>query len=120
TRHQAPTHIETHPRSLHDALPIEDVTKYPVTSGQITGEIGGDQCNLRNPEVYAGYAGEESSPSGILFRNNGLYFEIQIDPESPIGKTDKAGVKNILMESAITTIMDFEDSVAAVDATDKT
>ena len=110
---------------LDRVIPLEsgshkDVTKYSVTSGQITGEIDGEQVNLRNPEVYAGYAGEESSPSGILVRNNGLYFEIQIDPESPIGKTDKAGVKDILMESAITTIMDFEDSVAAVDATDKT
>ena len=110
---------------LDRVIPLEsgshkDVTTYSVTSGQITGEINGEQVNLRNPAVYAGYAGEESNPSGILVRNNGLYFEIQIDPESPIGKTDKAGVKDILMESAITTIMDFEDSVAAVDATDKT
>ena len=110
---------------LDRVIPLEsgshkDVTKYSVTSGQITGEIDGEQVNLRNPEVYAGYAGEESNPSGILVRNNGLYFEIQIDPESPIGKTDKAGVKDLNLESAVTTIIDFEDSVAAVDAEDKT
>ncbi|PZP02074.1 MAG: malate synthase G [Corynebacterium urealyticum] len=110
---------------LDRVIPLEsgshkDVTKYAVESGQLTATIDGNDVHLRNPEVYAGYAGEESNPSGILVRNNGLYFEIQIDPESPIGKTDKAGVKDILMESAITTIMDFEDSVAAVDATDKT
>ena len=110
---------------LDRVIPLEsgshkDVTKYSVTSGQITGEIDGEQVNLRNPEVYAGYVGEESNPSGILVRNNGLYFEIQIDPESPIGKTDKAGVKDLNLESAVTTIIDFEDSVAAVDAEDKT
>ena len=110
---------------LDRVIPLEsgshkDVTKYSVAAGQITGEIDGEQVNLRNPEVYAGYAGEESNPSGILVRNNGLYFEIQIDPESPIGKTDKAGVKDLNLESAVTTIIDFEDSVAAVDAEDKT
>ena len=75
---------------------------------------------MREPDVYAGYAGEEANPTSILLRNNGLYIDIQIDPESPVGSTDKAGVKDIILESAVSTIMDFEDSVAAVDATDKT
>ena len=110
---------------LDRVVPLEsgshkDVTKYAVESGQFTATIDGNDVHLRNPEVYAGYAGEESNPSGILVRNNGLYFEIQIDPESPIGKTDKAGVKDLNLESAVTTIIDFEDSVAAVDAEDKT
>ena len=110
---------------LDRVIPLEtgshkDVTAYAVASGQITGEIDGEKINLRSPEVYAGYKGNQDNPEGILVRNNGLYFEIQIDPESPIGKIDKAGVKDILMESAVSSIMDFEDSVAAVDATDKT
>ncbi|NED68564.1 malate synthase G, partial [Streptomyces sp. SID10244] len=57
--------------------------------------------------------------TSILLRNNGLYLDIEIDPSSPIGSTDPAGVKDVVVESAITTIMDFEDSVAAVDADDK-
>lgn len=110
---------------LDRAVPLEsgshkDVTKYSVASGQFTAEIDGQEVRLREPDVYAGYAGEEANPTSILLRNNGLYIDIQIDPESPVGSTDKAGVKDIILESAVSTIMDFEDSVAAVDATDKT
>lgn len=110
---------------LDRAVPLESgshkvVTKYSVASGQFTAEIDGQEVRLREPDVYAGYAGEEANPTSILLRNNGLYIDIQIDPESPVGSTDKAGVKDIILESAVSTIMDFEDSVAAVDATDKT
>src|SRR5690606_12503853 len=63
--------------------------------------------------------GQASETQGVLLKNNGLHFEIQIDPTSPIGQTDAAGVKDVLMEAAITTIMDCEDSIAAVDADDK-
>ena len=110
---------------LDRAVPLEsgshkDVTKYSVATGQFTVEIDGQEVHLREPDVYAGYAGDEANPSSILLRNNGLYIDIQIDPESPVGSTDKAGVKDIVLESAVSTIMDFEDSVAAVDAADKT
>lgn len=116
--------IEWARQFLDRVIPLEtgshkDVTRYCVESGQITGEIEGRAVPLRNPAVYAGVRGDEASPEGILVRNNGLYLEIQIDPESRVGGADKAGVKDILMESAITTIIDFEDSVAAVDAADK-
>ncbi|MGJ4149488.1 malate synthase G [Corynebacterium macclintockiae] len=110
---------------LDRVVPLEsgshkDVTKYAVESGQFTATIDGNDVHLRNPEVYAGFGGDKANPTDILLYNNGLYIDIQIDPESPIGKTDKAGVKDLNLESAISTIMDFEDSVAAVDATDKT
>lgn len=110
---------------LDKALPLEsgshrDVTRYSVESGQFTATVDGTEVPLREPQVYAGYRGDVADPEGILLRHNGLYLEIQIDPEHPVGKDDKAHVKDILMESAVSTIMDFEDSVAAVDATDKT
>ena len=98
----------------------KDVTKYSIESGNLTAQIDGQSVQLRSPEVYAGFRGDKSQPDAILIINNGLYFEIQIDPNSQIGKQDKAGVKDILMESALTTIIDFEDSTAAVDAEDKT
>ncbi|MGJ4138421.1 malate synthase G [Corynebacterium evansiae] len=110
---------------LDRVVPLEsgshkDVTKYAVESGQLTATIDGNDVHLREPEVYAGFGGDKANPSDILLYNNGLYIDIQIDPESPIGKTDKAGVKDLNLESAVTTIIDFEDSVAAVDAEDKT
>ncbi|TYR19854.1 malate synthase G [Corynebacterium urealyticum] len=110
---------------LDRVVPLEsgshkDVTKYAVESGQLTATIVGNDVHLRNPEVYAGFGGDKANPTDILLYNNGLYIDIQIDPESPIGKTDKAGVKDLNLESAVTTIIDFEDSVAAVDAEDKT
>ncbi|WP_051891047.1 malate synthase G, partial [Corynebacterium jeikeium] len=110
---------------LDRVVPLEsgshkDVTKYAVESGQLTATIDGNDVHLREPEVYAGFGGDKANPTDILLYNNGLYIDIQIDPESPIGKTDKAGVKDLNLESAVTTIIDFEDSVAAVDAEDKT
>ncbi|MDK7134814.1 malate synthase G, partial [Corynebacterium sp. UMB4614] len=110
---------------LDRVVPLEsgshkDVTKYSVAAGQLTATIVGNDVHLRNPEVYAGFGGDKANPTDILLYNNGLYIDIQIDPESPIGKTDKAGVKDLNLESAVTTIIDFEDSVAAVDAEDKT
>ncbi len=110
---------------LDRAVPLEsgshrDVSAYSLEGDQLTAEINAESVRLRAPEAYVGYQGEQSNPSAILLRNNGLHIEIQIDPESPVGKTDKAGVKDVFLEAAVSTIMDFEDSVAAVDATDKT
>ena len=80
----------------------------------------GSPPSLAGPEKFVGYSGELGSPSwSVLLVNHGLHIEILIDPESPVGKTDAAGIKDVVLESAITTIMDFEDSVAAVDADDK-
>ena len=76
--------------------------------------------NLSQPEKYLGYMKNKENAFGLLFKNNNLHFEIQVDKEHPIGRTDAAGIKDILIESAITTIQDCEDSVAAVDGPDKT
>jgi malate synthase len=76
--------------------------------------------DLAQPEKYLGYMKNEGNGFGLLFKNNNLHFEIQISKEHPIGQTDTAGIKDILIESAITTIQDCEDSVAAVDGPDKT
>ncbi len=81
--------------------------------------IGGSVVALRDSNQFVGYRGTTDAPSAILLRNNGLHFEIQIDRNGMIGKEDAAGVNDILMEAALTTIMDCEDSVAAVDDVDK-
>jgi malate synthase len=89
-------------------------------AGQLLIKLGDDQTGLTTPEQFVGYTGELGSPQwSVLLRNNGLHVEILIDPDSPVGSTDKAGIKDVVLESAITTIQDFEDSVAAVDAEDK-
>ncbi|UYF91819.1 malate synthase G [Rhodococcus aetherivorans] len=97
-----------------------DSTRYFVDGKELKVELGdGTVTTLAQSEKFVGYLGEKDAPTSVLLRNHGLHVEIQIDPESPIGKTDAAGVKDVVLESAITTIMDFEDSVAAVDADDK-
>ncbi|WP_444886340.1 malate synthase G [Microbulbifer sp. JMSA008] len=82
-------------------------------------QANGDIATLKDGTQFAGYRGDSEEPSSILLKQHGLHFEIQVDRESPIGKTDDAGIKDVHMESALTTIMDCEDSVAAVDAEDK-
>ncbi|MCT7370659.1 malate synthase G [Mycolicibacterium llatzerense] len=88
---------------------------------QLIVEFGdGLSSGLASPEEFVGYTGKLGDPAwSVLLVHHGLHIEILVDPESPIGSTDKAGIKDVVLESAITTIMDFEDSVAAVDADDK-
>jgi malate synthase len=97
-----------------------DVTGLSIADGQLQIAVGAESTELASPEKFAGYSGELGSPNwSVLLVNHGLHIEILIDPQAPIGKTDPAGIKDVVLESAITTIMDFEDSVAAVDADDK-
>src|SRR5690606_33374745 len=79
-----------------------------------------EKTGLKEEDKFVSYKGSEEEPSAVLLKNNRLHIEIQIDRNHPVGKSDKAGIKDIILEAAITTIMDCEDSVAAVDAEDKT
>ena len=98
-----------------------DASAYRIEQGQLRVTLeDGSVSGLAEPAKFAGYQGEPLSPKAVLLKNNGLHFEIQIDPTSPIGQTDAAGVKDVLVEAALSTILDCEDSVAAVDAEDKT
>ncbi len=93
---------------------------YTVVAGKLQVVLDdGRISSLADPNQFRGYTGEPDSPTGVLLRHNGLHIEIQIDPGSPIGSTDPAGVKDLVLEAALTTIQDCEDSVAAVDAQDK-
>ncbi|QDZ85657.1 malate synthase G [Priestia megaterium] len=97
-----------------------EVVQYSLENGKLVAQLNdGSLTELQEEEKFVGYQGEEESPDALLFKNNGLHFEVQIDRTDSIGKTDDSGVKDILMEAALTTIMDCEDSVAAVDAEDK-
>ena len=96
-----------------------DATAYRIADGQLQIALGDDSTMLADGDQLRGYLGDAASPTGVLLRHNGLHVEIQIDATSPIGSTDRAGVKDLLLESAISTIQDCEDSVAAVDAEDK-
>ncbi|WKD58353.1 Malate synthase G [Corynebacterium capitovis DSM 44611] len=109
---------------LDKAVPLAgvshaDVEKYAVSGGELKATVGEQEYTLEDPEVYVGYQGSEDAPQGIVLRHNGLHIIIQIDAEHPVGTTDKAHVKDVLLESAVTAIMDFEDSSAAVDGADK-
>jgi malate synthase len=111
---------------LDEAVPLSsgsyaDATGFAVDDGRLLVNPRGDELSrgLANPRQFAGYTGEPESPTSVLLLNNGLHIEILIDPESAIGKTDAAGIKDVVLESAVTTIIDFEDAVSAVDAEDK-
>jgi malate synthase len=112
---------------LDDAVPLSsgswaDATGLSLDDGRLLVSLRGEELSrgLANPGQFAGYTGELGHPNwSVLLVNHGLHIEILIDPESPIGKTDAAGIKDVILESAVTTIIDFEDSVAAVDADDK-
>ena len=105
---------------LDDIAPLAaashaDVFAYRIEGGALVSDLG----PLRDPSLFVGWRGQGDAPSALLLRHHDLYVEIVIDREAPIGSQDKAGVADILLESAVTTIMDCEDSVAAVDAEDK-
>lgn len=110
---------------LDEAAPLEgashvDATAYTVSNGQLAVTLkNGSSTGLKNAAQFIGFQGEAAKPAAVLLKHNGLHFEIQIDASTPVGQTDAAGVKDVLMEAALTTIMDCEDSVAAVDADDK-
>ncbi|MFC0272741.1 malate synthase G [Metabacillus herbersteinensis] len=98
----------------------KNAVQYRIVDGKVSVTLAdGKTTGLEEGTKFVGYQGEPENPVAILLKNNGLHFEIQIDRSHPIGKTDDAGVKDILMEAALTTIMDCEDSVTAVDAEDK-
>ncbi len=113
-------------RAFLDAhLPLQtgshgDVTSYAVAGGALTARLAdGSSSALERPTQFVGYAGDPDSPSSVVLINHGLHAEIVIDRADPIGALDAAGVRDIVLEAALTTIMDLEDSVSAVDAEDK-
>ncbi len=110
---------------LDEATPLSDgrwdeVTGFSVTNGQLILALGnGKTTSLKTGQAFAGYQGDASAPSLVLLKNNGLHIEIRCDAAHVIGKTDPAHIADITLESALSTIQDCEDSVAAVDAADK-
>ncbi len=111
---------------LDDVVPLAagshaDATAYTVVDGHLNVELSGSEpAGLEQSEQFAGFAGDPSAPSSVVLRVNGLHIEIVIDRQHDVGSTDAAGVADVIVESAITSIMDCEDSVATVDAEDKT
>ena len=110
---------------LNDSFPLAsgshlDSSLYAVENGQLVVSLNdGSKTGLKNPAQFVGYTGNSTAPTGILLKNNGLHVEIQVDPVHHVGKDDSAHVNDLLIEAAVTTIQDLEDSVAAVDAEEK-
>ena len=103
-----------------DNASYSDVNSFSIKEGCLeVGLNNGASVSLKNSDQFQGYQGSADQPSGVLLKNNNLHAEIQIDPSHSVGETDPAGIKDVLLESAITTIQDCEDSVAAVDGEDK-
>ena len=96
-----------------------DVTRYFIENGHLLAQFAKRQTKLADPDKFVGYTGTQAKPTAILLKNNGLHIELRLDRTHAIGKDDLAGVADIILESALTTILDCEDSVATVDAQDK-
>ena len=112
-------------RFLDQTVPLNgisyaDVTGYAIVHGTLTATHNMDsQCGLAQPEQLAGFSGDPAQPGCILLRHHNLHIEIRLDHDHPVGRESAAGVCDVILESAITTIQDLEDSVAAVDAEEK-
>ena len=97
----------------------KNISKIKIENNNLVFLVDDKRHNLKNKNQFVGFSGEKSNPKSILFKNNNLHIDVIIDENSKIGKTDKAGISDIIVESAISTIVDNEDSVAAVDSIDK-
>jgi malate synthase len=118
--------IEFARKFLDEAVPLaagshRDAAGYRVEGGKLVVALkDGGTTGLADERKFIGYQGEAAQPSSVLLQNNGLHIDIIVDRNTPIGKSDGAGVADVVLEAALSTILDLEDSIAAVDAADKT
>jgi len=117
--------IESARQFLDQAAPLtggshSDAVAYRVEGGKLAVDLkDGSSSGLKNSGEFMGYKGDAAAPSSVLLRNNGIHIDVQIDPHTSIGKSDAAGISDVVLEAALSTILDLEDSVAVVDAQDK-
>ena len=110
---------------LNDYLPLaegkyQDVVSFQISNGSLEISLSDQSTtSLKNDSAFVGFKGDETNPESILMKNNDLHVEIKIDRNDSVGSTDPAGIKDVFLESAVTTIQDLEDSVAAVNGDDK-
>jgi len=105
---------------LDEAVPLESGSHLTASGYEIAdGALGVGGSALVDPSQFAGYRGDAANPGAVLLRNNGLHIEVLIDRDNAIGKDHPAGTRDVVLEAAITTIQDLEDSISAVDAEDK-